>query len=92
MAAGKNVVKVGRNDPCPCGSGKKYKHCCERKTTKMPLGNWVVVAALIAAAGVLVFVLIDAAREGRGSVGASRCPPGQIWSPEHGHCHAPGAR
>ncbi|MEW6048602.1 MAG: SEC-C metal-binding domain-containing protein, partial [Bacillota bacterium] len=20
-------VKVGRNDPCPCGSGKKYKHC-----------------------------------------------------------------
>ncbi len=23
--------KVGRNDPCPCGSGKKYKHCCARK-------------------------------------------------------------
>ncbi len=22
--------KVGRNDPCPCGSGKKYKHCCGR--------------------------------------------------------------
>jgi preprotein translocase subunit SecA len=21
-------TKVGRNDPCPCGSGKKYKHCC----------------------------------------------------------------
>ncbi len=21
------VPKVGRNDPCPCGSGKKYKHC-----------------------------------------------------------------
>ena len=20
--------KVGRNDPCPCGSGKKYKECC----------------------------------------------------------------
>ena len=20
--------KVGRNEPCPCGSGKKYKHCC----------------------------------------------------------------
>lgn len=20
--------KIGRNDPCPCGSGKKYKHCC----------------------------------------------------------------
>jgi len=23
--------KVGRNDPCPCGSGKKYKRCCGRK-------------------------------------------------------------
>ena len=20
--------KLGRNEPCPCGSGKKYKHCC----------------------------------------------------------------
>ena len=24
----KKVTKVGRNDPCPCGSGKKYKQCC----------------------------------------------------------------
>jgi hypothetical protein len=24
------AVKVGRNDPCPCGSGKKYKRCCGR--------------------------------------------------------------
>ena len=24
----KNDQKVGRNDPCPCGSGKKYKNCC----------------------------------------------------------------
>jgi SEC-C motif-containing protein len=22
--------KIGRNDPCPCGSGRKYKHCCGR--------------------------------------------------------------
>ncbi len=21
-------MKIGRNDPCPCGSGKKYKKCC----------------------------------------------------------------
>lgn len=27
MAAGKAEDKVGRNDPCPCGSGKKYKKC-----------------------------------------------------------------
>ncbi|MBC8448316.1 MAG: SEC-C domain-containing protein [Chloroflexi bacterium] len=24
-------ARVGRNDPCPCGSGLKYKHCCQRK-------------------------------------------------------------
>ena len=24
------AVKVGRNDPCPCESGKKYKRCCGR--------------------------------------------------------------
>lgn len=24
--------KVGRNDPCPCGSGKKFKQCCLNKT------------------------------------------------------------
>jgi len=24
-------MKPGRNDPCPCGSGKKYKHCCQLK-------------------------------------------------------------
>ena len=29
-AAPKRVNKIGRNDPCPCGSGKKYKNCCGR--------------------------------------------------------------
>ena len=27
-ATPKRVSKIGRNDPCPCGSGKKYKNCC----------------------------------------------------------------
>lgn len=26
--------KVGRNDPCPCGSGKKFKNCCLGKASK----------------------------------------------------------
>lgn len=36
--AQKETVKVqmGRNDPCPCGSGKKYKNCCLRK----PANPW----------------------------------------------------
>ncbi|MGA2646654.1 MAG: SEC-C metal-binding domain-containing protein [Candidatus Sulfotelmatobacter sp.] len=28
----RTAPKFGRNDPCPCGSGKKYKKCC-RSTT-----------------------------------------------------------
>jgi len=32
-----NEKKIGRNDPCPCGSGKKYKQCCIGKTLKKPL-------------------------------------------------------
>jgi preprotein translocase subunit SecA len=27
----RDVPKVGRNEPCPCGSGKKFKACCGRK-------------------------------------------------------------
>ena len=27
-ATPKRVNKIGRNDPCPCGSGRKYKQCC----------------------------------------------------------------
>ena len=28
LPAALSAVGKGRNDPCPCGSGKKYKHCC----------------------------------------------------------------
>jgi preprotein translocase subunit SecA len=27
MISGETITRVGRNDPCPCGSGKKYKKC-----------------------------------------------------------------
>lgn len=30
----RSTPKVGRNDPCPCGSGKKYKHCCGRTASE----------------------------------------------------------
>jgi len=29
------VAKAGRNDPCPCGSGRKVKHCHGRSTAGM---------------------------------------------------------
>ena len=30
----KQVLKIGRNDPCPCESGKKFKKCCISKTVE----------------------------------------------------------
>ena len=37
----RKTIKVGRNDPCPCGSGKKYKKCClnKRSTEKSSYGR-----------------------------------------------------
>ena len=42
----RSAPKVGRNDPCPCGSGKKYKQCCGRqvqldakRTMLWPIGH-----------------------------------------------------
>jgi len=33
------MAKIGRNDPCPCGSGFKYKNCCERMARSMIARN-----------------------------------------------------
>lgn len=30
------MAKIGRNERCPCGSGRKYKHCCARKAAEQP--------------------------------------------------------
>jgi hypothetical protein len=31
VTAPRQILKVGRNHPCPCGSGEKYKNCCIKK-------------------------------------------------------------
>lgn len=74
------MAKVGRNDTCPCGSGKKYKHCCELKkagSNRMTSLMLVVVAVAIVAA-ILASVFTE------GDTGAG---PGKVWSAEHGHYH-----
>jgi preprotein translocase subunit SecA len=35
----RRVDKIGRNDPCPCGSGKKYKNCCLKNEKVVPAGR-----------------------------------------------------
>lgn len=37
------MQKVGRNDLCPCGSGKKFKKCCEAKASKRSIGSAQVI-------------------------------------------------
>src|SRR5690554_3583687 len=34
------IPKPGRNDPCLCGSGRKYKQCCQHQPAPPPLGNY----------------------------------------------------
>ena len=82
-------AKVGRNDRCPCGSGKKYKNCCADKVArKMSPAGWAAIVALVAAAGVLLMLVVNATRGGGTAVPSSGvCPPGQVWDPIHRHCH-----
>ena len=39
--------KVGRNDPCPCGSGLKFKKCCQGKSTPKAYRRWVPPAQFV---------------------------------------------
>ncbi len=68
-----------RNEPCPCGSGKKYKVCCADKRTP---SQWLALASVVIFAGLAVWVVVDL---------DTAEPSGQVWSAEHGHYHpAPG--
>lgn len=87
QTAGKEMSSdPNRNDPCPCGSGRKYKQCCEGKTSWKE--NSLVTGAGIALLVLLGVILISMAfsRLGGGD-GTPNCPAGQVWSEAHQHCH-----
>jgi len=44
------MQKVGRNDPCPCGSKKKHKHCCQGKKESVPVNEDAAIRRMIQAA------------------------------------------
>ena len=46
---------IGRNDPCTCGSGKKYKHCCALKGERPSLATrmWFGVIVLMLLIGAI---------------------------------------
>jgi hypothetical protein len=49
---------IGRNDPCPCGSGKKYKRCCLEKDAPAP-GAWTAAERDSALASLMRFARRD---------------------------------
>ncbi len=51
---------VGRNDPCPCGSGLKYKQCCEGKAIPKMRGRngWIVGAVAVAVVALIAWGVI----------------------------------
>jgi SEC-C motif len=74
-------TKAGRNDPCPCGSGRKYKRCCEAKQAR----SRTSMVWMVAVAGAIVGAFLL----GMASLGDDSAPagPGRVWSAEHGHWH-----
>jgi len=79
------AARVSRNDPCPCGSGLKYKRCCEQRDAAKParsstLPLAVLVLLVAAGAAAIVIGLRDGPDRAAGRAG-------RVWSPEHGHWH-----
>ncbi|MBW3670229.1 MAG: SEC-C domain-containing protein [Acidobacteria bacterium] len=75
----------GRNQPCPCGSGSKYKHCCEQKD-KQPFMSQTglimgLAVAVVLAGGVAAFFNDSSSGADDSSTA------GKVWSAEHGHYH-----
>lgn len=74
------MAKPGRNDNCPCGSGKKFKKCCEGKTEERRTGRvlMIVVGGLLLAAVAAGVTSYN---------GDSRSSSVRVWDPAHGHYH-----
>ena len=70
--------KVGRNDNCNCGSGRKYKQCCAGKSDKMSPSSLVATVITVGAIAIAVVYALTTA-QGSGSR--------QVWDPDHGHYH-----
>ena len=51
-------MKTNRNEPCTCGSGKKYKNCCEQKRFQSGGENRITRLLITAAVGVFLAVFL----------------------------------
>jgi hypothetical protein len=75
-------MKIGRNAPCSCGSGKKYKNCCLAKKSAVPVSQILL--------GTLFVLIILGGLIGLFTAFRSSDPSsteGRVWSEEHQHWH-----
>jgi hypothetical protein len=81
-------MKVGRNEPCPCGSGKKFKHCCALKKDQRSRMQDSLFKGVFLLFGPLAVVLIGVIAYSA-LRGPSTTDEGleRVWSSEHGHWH-----
>ncbi len=77
------AAKIGRNDPCACGSGKKYKKCCEAKASGWSRGT-LIMALLVAA---LVVAGVGAVVSNFTTDNEHVAKTSGVWDPVHGHYH-----
>ena len=70
-------MKTNRNDACPCGSGKKYKNCCEQKRfqpgDKNRLIRWLIRGAVGFFLAILVWGVIEFFATDHPEMEAYRC-------------------
>ena len=83
------MKRVGRNDVCPCGSGKKYKNCHGIKATVSTQRNktfWMI-GVLIALFISAIYGLFNKSEESGSTRPEGQAPAGKVWSAAHGHWH-----
>jgi hypothetical protein len=86
-------METGRNDACPCGSGKKFKNCCigeAKRRSSRGLMFLIAAIAVIAAAGFVPQLLDKDEPKRTAAPVASPSRAGKVWSPEHKHWHDAG--
>ena len=96
-------MKVGRNEPCHCGSGKKFKQCHDKKDNGN-INQLFLIGFLSLGFILLMFFSSSTSIDHPISANKSpqpfnfqgnkltkqpegKAPPGKVWSPEHGHWH-----
>lgn len=73
------MARTGRNDLCPCGSGRKFKKCCESKTSTRRQSRVLMIVVGLAVVGGLAAAVTSFSS---GSSGSAR-----VWDSAHGHYH-----